>query len=74
VRHLSIPFTDYAKLGFPGADDLANMFQYKYEFGEEYCAQRPVAMSRELHPGSMSFLDWVGRYGHALRTGVGAPS
>jgi uncharacterized protein YbjT (DUF2867 family) len=61
VRHVSMPFAAYAALGFPGADDLANMFQYKYDFNAEYCASRPVARTRELHPGLLSFRQWLER-------------
>ena len=49
----------YAQLGFPGAEDLANMFQYYCDFNEELCAQRSVALSRELHPGLLSFRGWL---------------
>ena len=59
VRHVAMPFATYAKLGFPGADDLANMFHYNYDFEKEFCAQRPIAFSRELHPGLQSFERWL---------------
>jgi uncharacterized protein YbjT (DUF2867 family) len=61
VRHVSPPFADYAGFGFPGAADLANMFQYKHDFNTEYCASRPVERSRELHPGLLSFRQWLER-------------
>lgn len=62
VRHVAMAFADYARLGFPGADDLANMFQYKYDFNAEFCAQRPVEFARQLHPGLMNFEQWLARY------------
>ena len=34
VTHVAMPPKDYAKLGFPGADDLANMFQFNHDFAE----------------------------------------
>lgn len=61
VQHVSMPFADYAALGFPGADDLANMFHYKHDFNEAFCAARPVDRTRELHPGLMSFRQWLER-------------
>ena len=61
VQHFAMPFADYAKLGFPGADDLANMFQFNYEFSAEFCASRPVAKTRELYPGLQSFRQWLER-------------
>ena len=52
---------DYAKLGFPGADDLANMFEFKRLFEAEYRASRPVDETRRLHPGLQSFRTWLER-------------
>jgi uncharacterized protein YbjT (DUF2867 family) len=66
VRHIAMAPADYAKLGFPGADDLANMFQYYQEFSEEFAAQRPIAFARELHPGLMSFAQWLAVNGSAI--------
>jgi uncharacterized protein YbjT (DUF2867 family) len=59
VNYLAMAPATYAKLGFPGADDLANMFQYYQDFSEEFLAQRPIALSRELHPGLMGFAQWL---------------
>ena len=59
VHHIAMTPAAYAQLGFPGADDLANMFHYYQDFSEEFCAQRPIALSRELHPGLMSFAKWL---------------
>jgi uncharacterized protein YbjT (DUF2867 family) len=59
VHYLAIAPATYAKFGFPGADDLANMFQYYQDFSEEFLAQRPIALSRELHPGLMGFAQWL---------------
>jgi len=59
VRHVAMSFAAYAKLGFPGAEDLANMFQYNHDFAEEFCAQRPIAFARELNPGLLTFERWL---------------
>src|SRR5262249_48741842 len=45
VGYYAMPHADFAKLGFPGADDLANMFQYKCDFNESYRAGRDLALS-----------------------------
>lgn len=70
VRHVSMPHAVYAQLGFPGAEDLANMFQYYCDFNAEFRAQRPVALSRELHPGLLSFGQWLGIHRDRLRTSI----
>jgi uncharacterized protein YbjT (DUF2867 family) len=67
VQHVDMPYADYAALGFPGADDLANMFHYKHDFNEAFCAARPVAQARALHPGLMSFSQWLERHVQGLR-------
>ena len=50
-------------LGFPGADDLGNMFQFQAEFQEPFCGMRDPARTRRLHPGLMTFRDWLSRHG-----------
>jgi hypothetical protein len=52
----------YRSFGFPGADDLGNMFQYNAEFETEYCAARSVAESRLLNPELMTFAAWLSKY------------
>ena len=55
VRHVALTPAQYAALGFPGADDLANMFQFKTEFEHIYCSARRVECARELNPRLQSF-------------------
>jgi uncharacterized protein YbjT (DUF2867 family) len=49
----------YRSFGFPGADDLGNMFQFKVDFNDMYCASRPLALSRQLNPGLQTFAQWL---------------
>lgn len=50
----------YRSFGFPGAEDLGNMFQYKAEFETEFCSARDLALSRELNPALQTFDAWLG--------------
>jgi uncharacterized protein YbjT (DUF2867 family) len=59
IAYNAVPPAVYRSFGFPGADDLGNMFQYKHDFNDEYCAARSVAFSRSLNPELMSFADWL---------------
>jgi uncharacterized protein YbjT (DUF2867 family) len=59
VVHGAITPEAYRALGFPGADDLGNMFQFKAEFEKEYCAARDVAFSRSLNPSLQTFSRWL---------------
>lgn len=59
VAYYPMPFDDYRKLGFPGADDLGNMFQFKHDFEKEFCGLRSVEFSRSLNPKLQNFAQWV---------------
>lgn len=49
----------YRSFGFPGADDLGNMFQLKRDFNEAFCAPRDPAFSRELNPAMQDLDTWL---------------
>lgn len=59
VTHAAMSPREYAKLGFPGADDLANMFQFNHDFADAFSAARPVAESHALHPQLQDFDAWL---------------
>jgi len=49
----------YRSFGFPGADDLGNMFQFKSEFEGDFCGARDLDVSRQLNPELQSFAQWL---------------
>ena len=49
----------YRSFGFPGADDLANMWQFYRDFDGECNRTRDVAFSRALNPELQSFDMWL---------------
>ena len=59
VTHAAISPDDYRALGFPGADDLGNMFQFKRDFEHSYCASRSIDCARELNPRLQTFAAWL---------------
>ncbi|MBC8767072.1 NmrA/HSCARG family protein [Arenibacter sp. BSSL-BM3] len=65
-----IPADDYRKLGFPGADDLGNMFQFKNEFEDDFCGARDVNFTRELNPSLMPFKTWLIKNKGLLESGI----
>ena len=69
VRYQDVPPDVYRSFGFPGADDLGNMFQYKRDFSAEFCAPRDVAASRALNPALLDFDGWLDR--HAAQIPLG---
>ncbi len=50
----------YRSFGFPGADDLGNMFQFNRDFEADYCGGRPLDATRALNPELLSFEAWLG--------------
>jgi uncharacterized protein YbjT (DUF2867 family) len=59
VVYNAVPPEAYRGLGFPGAEDLGNMFQYKRDFAEGYCAARSLEVSRALNPRLQTFEQWL---------------
>ena len=53
-------------LGFPGAEDLGNMFQFYRDFEEVCNSTRDVEFSRELNPELKSFTEWLDVYGSKI--------
>ena len=51
----------YRSFGFPGADDLGNMFQFKRDFNDYFNSVRDVALSRKLNPELQSLKTWLDR-------------
>ena len=59
VVYNAVPFDAYRAFGFPGADDLGNMFQYKHDFNEQFCGARSLELSRSLNPKLQTFEQWA---------------
>jgi uncharacterized protein YbjT (DUF2867 family) len=59
VAYNEITPETYRGFGFPGADDLGNMFQIYRDFADECNKTRNVDYSRELNPELKSFDMWL---------------
>ncbi len=59
VRYNDVPPEVYRSFGFPGADDLGNMFQFKRDFNADFCGARDVVRSRRLNPELQTFDAWL---------------
>jgi len=59
IAYNAVPFEIYRNLGFPGADDLGNMFQFKHDFETDFCAARNLDESRQLNPDIQTFAQWL---------------
>jgi len=61
VRYNAIPPETYRSFGFPGADDLGNMFQFDRDFEQAALAARPLEGTRALNPELQSFDQWLAK-------------
>jgi uncharacterized protein YbjT (DUF2867 family) len=59
VLYNSVPPEVYRNFGFPGADDLGNMFQFKRDFNDDFCGARSTSFSKEINPGLQDFDAWL---------------
>ncbi len=59
VRYNSVPPEVYRGFGFPGAEDLGNMFQFKRDFEEYFCGVRNLQKARALNPELQNFDTWL---------------
>jgi uncharacterized protein YbjT (DUF2867 family) len=61
VRYNDVPPEVYRGFGFPGAEDLGNMFQFKRDFERSFRAPRDVGVARSLNPSLQTFDAWLAK-------------
>jgi len=59
VVYNAVPFDVFRSFGFPGADDLGNMFQFKHDFEDYFCGARSIDISKSINPSLQSFDQWL---------------
>lgn len=59
VVYNGVPASVYRSFGFPGADDLGNMFQVYDEFEAPLNKLRDVSISKQLNPQLQNFEQWL---------------
>lgn len=59
VRYNNVTPETFRGFGFPGSDDLGNMFQFYRDFEKDVNAVRSVSVSKELNPTLQSFDQWL---------------
>jgi len=65
VRYNDVPADAYRAFGFPGAEDLGNMFQFNRDFADDFCGARNIETARALNPSLQTFDAWLAT--HAAR-------
>jgi uncharacterized protein YbjT (DUF2867 family) len=61
VKYNAVEAEVYRGFGFPGADELGNMFQVYRDFEKEVVAARDVDVTRSLNPSVQTFDQWLTR-------------
>ena len=59
IRYNPVTPEVFRGLGFPGAEDLGNMFQFKRDFESDYCGARSLEFTRSLNPELLTFDQWL---------------
>jgi len=67
VQFVDVAPEVYRSFGFPGADDLGNMFQHHQIFEQDVLALRSPEFSREMYAGVKNFDQWLAEKGSLLK-------
>jgi uncharacterized protein YbjT (DUF2867 family) len=59
VLYQDVPPEVYRGFGFPGADDLGNMFQFKRDFNDAFCKPRDPKIARSINPELQNLDTWL---------------
>jgi len=59
VKYNAITPEVFRGLGFPGAEDLGNMFQFNGDFEQDCCDARNISETKSLNPELMTFDRWL---------------
>jgi uncharacterized protein YbjT (DUF2867 family) len=59
VKYTAVEADAYRAFGFPGADEMGNMFQVYRDFEKEVLGARNVDVSRSLNPSLQTFDQWL---------------
>src|SRR5207249_3274960 len=62
ITYHAVEADAYRGFGFPGADEMGNMFQVYRDFEKEVVAARSPALARSLHPGLMTFKQFLAKH------------
>ena len=61
IKYNAVEADVYRGFGFPGADELGNMFQVYRDFEKEVIAARDVEVTRSLNPSLQTFDQWLAK-------------
>jgi uncharacterized protein YbjT (DUF2867 family) len=59
IRYNEVTPEAFRAFGFPGADDLGNMFQFFRDFEQDCCDARSISETKKLNPELLTFDRWL---------------
>jgi uncharacterized protein YbjT (DUF2867 family) len=59
IRYNEVTPEAFRGFGFPGADDLGNMFQFNRDFESHFTGARSLEVTRRLNPRLQTFAQWL---------------
>ena len=59
VVYSAVPPATFRSLGYPGAEDLGNMFQFYADFEQDVCDARGISETKSLNPELLNFDRWL---------------
>jgi len=66
IHYNAVDADVYRSFGFPGADEMGNMFQFKRDFAADYSGARDIDAARKIYPGLQSFETWLAANGKRI--------
>jgi uncharacterized protein YbjT (DUF2867 family) len=71
VQYNAVDADVYRGFGFPGADEMGNMFQAYRDFEKEMLANRSLELARKLNPALLTFEQFVAKNKAAIVPAMG---
>jgi len=74
VTYHAVDADAYRGFGFPGADEMGNMFQVYRDFEKEVLGARSQELAKKLAPSLLSFDQWLAKNKGAVLTAANTPA
>ncbi|HEY8518982.1 MAG TPA: NmrA/HSCARG family protein [Gammaproteobacteria bacterium] len=71
IKYNAVDADTYRGFGFPGADEMGNMFQAYRDFADKFLANRDVIEARKLNPDLQTFEQFVTKQKDKIRAAMG---
>ena len=71
IQYNAVEADVYRSFGFPGADEMGNMFQAYRDFDKQMLANRSADTARKLNPALQTFEQFVTKQKAAIKTAMG---